>query len=171
MRKNSPPHCHNCLPCTQTGVQSGTVMQEKTWLIFLPGQTLLMHCFISLNVCKYHLELTVASLSNNYTSKIPSLSQKFLLWLVHSCRACHQCPFHRWWIQQLTELTSVASSHTHFSDIYDSLPDCSLLQQENQLHSWPSTNVHQICQSALLQCWNHVTDLSTNDPGGGGQWY
>ena len=29
MRKNSPLHCCNCVPCTQTGVQSGSVMLQK----------------------------------------------------------------------------------------------------------------------------------------------
>jgi hypothetical protein len=156
MRKNSPPQALSC---------------RRTWLIFLSEQTILMHCFNSFNVRTYHSELTVASLSNNNTNKIPSLSQKLLLWLVRSRRPCHLCRFHQWWIQRLTELTSVASSHTRFSDIYESLSDCSLPQQEIQLHSWPSMYVHQICQSALLQCWMHVTDLSTNDPGGAGQWY
>jgi len=64
----------------------------------------------------------------------------------------------------------MASSHSRFSDIHESLTDCSLPQQEIQLHSWSSMYVHQMCQYALLQCWKHVTDLSTNDPGGAGQW-
>jgi len=28
MRKNSPLHCCNCVPCTQSGVQSGSVMSH-----------------------------------------------------------------------------------------------------------------------------------------------
>ena len=35
MRKNSPLHCCNYVPCMQTGVQSGVVMLEKD-LIHLP---------------------------------------------------------------------------------------------------------------------------------------
>jgi hypothetical protein len=59
MRENSAPHFCDCLPCAQTGVLSGIVMQEEDLIHFLFGQTLQIHYF-NVTVCTYHSELIVA---------------------------------------------------------------------------------------------------------------
>lgn len=54
------------------------LLWRRTWIIFVFGRTFLIHCFNFFNVCKYCSEMTVAPLSSNSTSKIPSLSQETL---------------------------------------------------------------------------------------------
>jgi hypothetical protein len=48
-------------------------------------------------------------------------------------------------------------------------PSFSLLLKGQTHHSLPTTHVHNSHHLALLRCSTHVTEWSTNNPGGAGQ--
>jgi hypothetical protein len=99
-------------------------------------------------------------------------SSSSLPWLVGRCRTCHSVLFTT---LKTTDPVSNWANICGILTIHASQMSVNLygtgafLSKKLIHHSLPSTYIHNIHHTALLLCWTHVADWSTDDPRGAGQ--